>query len=102
MPTRIGCAGFRVRRDLARQGKELQRPFEVDRRRIDARRQRGALRLVALLDRLAELKERAEAAIAQGHGKAGLRILAEKPDPRRALVAEALRLAPPDAMSWRV
>ena len=94
MPTRIGAPDLRVRRDRLRQGEEPQRPFEVDRRRIDARRQRGALRLVALLDRLAELKELAEAAIAQGHGKAGLRILAEKPDPRRALVAEALRLSP--------
>src|SRR4051794_6402902 len=71
-------ARLRVRRDRLRQGEQPQRPLEVDRRRIGARWQRRALRLVALLDRLAELEEHAEAAVAQRHGQAGLRVLAEE------------------------
>src|SRR5690606_24723263 len=72
-------AGLGVQADLARQGEEGERPVEVEARRVPAAWQTGALRLVAFLDRLAELHIGAEAAAAQRHVETGLRVLAEEP-----------------------
>jgi hypothetical protein len=66
-------SGLRVARHLAGQGEQLQGEREVDLARRHPFRERRALRLLAL----AELHERPEAAVAQGHGLAGVGIVAQ-------------------------
>src|SRR5687768_14641027 len=81
-------AAFRMGADGSRQRQQLQRQTEIEAFRRDVLGQRNALRLLAL----AKLDIGAEAARAQAHRLAGLRVVAEalRPGIRlRALGAEA-------------
>src|SRR5258708_5851881 len=72
-----GLAVFRLQPDLARQRQQLERQLEIDRGGLGALGQSGALGLLAVLDRLAELDIGPEAARPQRDLEAALRILAE-------------------------
>src|SRR5262249_23227038 len=70
---------FRMLSDLARQRQQLQRRLEIDRARVHAPRNAGALRLVAALHLLAELDIGAEPAALDLDLESGLRIGAKHP-----------------------
>src|SRR3981189_1359109 len=72
-----GLAVLRMQPDLARQRQQLERQLEVDRGGLGALGQSGALGLLAVLDRLAELDIGPEAARAQCNLEPGLRVVAE-------------------------